>query len=501
MSVHAVSSRRRRWWIIGSALVVFLIGLAVMVGSLLYVGESNIERVQVDGIGPIEEGEEVEEEDFEELDGVLNVLVVGSDRRDGLSGEARRELGTGDAEGDRTDTIMLVRLDPETDQVDMMSFPRDLLVTRCDGSRGKINAAYQIGEHTGRGGASCLVQTLTQLSGLPIHHLIEVDFAGFLDIVDIVDGVTVYLEEPIDDWRAKLDLAAGCQRLTGVEALGFVRHRASDSDYGRMARQQRFIKELVREASSIGSLLNVPRLFSMVEAGASSVTTDQDLSLDKMRQIAFSLRGVDDENLVARTVPADFEMIDDIAFEIPREAEAARLYAAFSEGRLGDEPEPVDDEDSDTERAPTLMASDVPPIVVFNATSTGGLAGAFSEELESAGFRVQAVDNSDSWHSRSAVVRHPPHLADEAELLSEYLPGAELEELAEQGSIHVVLGAGADPARFGEPSEGDVLDEEGDGPGAGEAEPGDGLEDDEVAPPPDEGASYLGAQEPPAYCR
>lgn len=343
-------SRTRRVLIVGGVVLLLLLGgVAATLVGLYVTAERSLQRVQVDGIEEQPNRRVGEHElDVESLEDVLHVLIVGSDRRDGLSPEERERLGTGDIDGQRTDTIMLVRMDPNSEDVSILSFPRDLLVTRCDDSRGKINAAYHIGETTDVGGPSCLVQTIKELSGLSIQHFVEVDFAGFLELVDMVEGVTVYLEEPIRDRKAHIDLEAGCHHLTGPDALGFVRTRKDGADYGRMARQQRFVKELTREATSLGNVLNVPRVFQMVEAAASAVTTDEALTLDKMRRIAFTLRDLDSEDIAARTVPGELEMINGIAFEVPQQAEAERLFAAFAEGELRDGPSDVAEaEDAD----------------------------------------------------------------------------------------------------------------------------------------------------------
>lgn len=529
--------RRRRliWWVLGGALVLGLVAVVATVGLLIFYGERSIERVEVEGIDSSDQESEDSDVDVDEIDDVLNVLVVGSDRREGLSEEEQQELGTGEIGGDRTDTIMLMRLDPSTEEVAMLSFPRDLLVSRCDGSRGKINAAYHIGERSDVGGPSCLVQTITEMSGLPVHHFVEVDFAGFLELVDIVDGVTVYLEEAIDDPLAKLDLEAGCHQLSGVEALGFVRHRASDSDYGRIARQQRFIKELVREASSVGSLLNVPRLFQMVETGASAVTTDESLTLDKMRRIAFTLRDLDNEHLAARTVPADYERIDGIDFEVPREDEADRLFRAFEQGRLGDEPPPADedeqegDDDEEEEPGGQLAPADVPALRLLNGSGIDGLAASFSDALGQQGFAIHALGNVDGAPRSGVLVRYPPDLADEAAVVADHIADAELEEAPGYGTIELVLGAEADPEKVmpgAGPPDDDGADDEGaddeaadnggsdnggadddtadgggaDGGGPDDGETADGEGDEGATPPPEDDREFIGAQPPPERC-
>ncbi|MFO8076208.1 MAG: LCP family protein [Egibacteraceae bacterium] len=505
--------------------------MAATAGALLLAGQRSLETTDVEGIrdadeepaeeeGDEEEGDEEDEDevDVEEVTDVLHVLVVGSDRRDNLSSEEQSELGTGDEDGDRTDTIMLLRVDPTSDEVHLLSFPRDLLVTRCDGTQGKINAAYHIGELQGIGGPSCLVQTIGDMSGIEIDHYVEVDFAGFMDVVDVVDGVGVYLEHDVDDWRANLHLEAGCHELSGVEALGFVRTRKYDSDYGRIARQQRFITQLVEEASSLSTVLNLPRMLSLVETAASAVTTDQNLTLDKMRRIAFSLRDLGGDHVVARTVPAEFQMMDEVAYEIPYESQARQLYRAFESGGLT-----VADDDEDPEpEQPEVEVADVPSFAVLNTSNVDGLAASFSEALGAEGFAVTAVDNADATVRGAGEVRHPPHLTAEAELLASYLPDIEAFPIEGLEDIELLIGGEADPAFVAPPAEddgGQVAEGEGDDPGddGQGAEGGDagaeddddaGAEDDEgagggervEAPPPLSDEDYVGAQEPPPSC-
>ncbi len=484
--------------------------MAATAGALLLVGQRSLETVEVEGIreiddepveAPADDGED--EIEVEEVTDVLHVLVVGSDRRDNLSPEQQAELGTGEEDGDRTDTIMLLRVDPTRDDVHILSFPRDLMVTRCDGTRGKINAAYHIGELQGAGGASCLVQTITEMSGLEIDHYVEVDFAGFLDVVDVVGGVPVYLEHEIDDWRANLHLEAGCHELTAIEALGFVRTRKYDSDYGRIARQQRFVTQLVEEAASLSTVLNLPRVFSLVETAAGAVTTDQNLTLDKMRRIAFSLQGLGGDDVVARTVPAEFQMIDEIAYEIPYEAQAQQLYRAFEAGALA-----PDESDSPEPDRPEVEVADVPSFAVLNTSDVGGLAGSFSEALGAEGFTVTAVDNTDATVRGAGEVRHPPHLAAEAELLASYLPDIGAFAIEGLEDIELLVGAEADPdevapppedsdARVAEDEESATEDDAADEPRDTDDEDADERVD---APPRFIDEEYVGAQEPPASC-
>jgi LCP family protein required for cell wall assembly len=455
--------------------------------TVLLWADSKVDRVEVEGIEPVGQRGVAHAADGDvDLEDVVNILVVGSDAREGLSQEQRLALGTGDSDGDRTDTIMLVRLDPGADTVSLLSFPRDLLVTRCDGSRGRINAAYQVGEREGIGGPSCLVQTIADFSGLPVHHYVAVDFPGFIELVELVGGVTVYVEHPIDDWRANLDLDAGCHRLDGKAALGFVRHRASDSDYGRVARQQRFVKELVREATKLGNILNVPRALRMVETAAEAVQTDQDLSLELMRRIAFTFRELDRDAVVARTVPGDFQMIDGVAFEVPIEEQAEELFAAFQANALHAHAETGEGEvagDGAAEPAePAVSPGDVPPITVLNGAGIPGLAAQAQEQLEHDGFRVAGIDDADEFDRQTTEIRHPSDLADAAELLVGAFASAE-RVVEDRGGIVVVLGADYEPGAAGEV---DAATDE--------------VVEEQPEAPPETDQEFVGAQPPPAFC-
>jgi LCP family protein required for cell wall assembly len=233
----------------------------------------------------------------------LTVLVVGSDSREVLTAEERRRLRTGDFWGERTEVIALARLDPQAASLRVVHVPRDLAVQRCDGTRGRINAALAIGERDGTGGLTCLVETLTAWSGLTIDHLVKVDFRGFIDIVDAIGGVEMELDAPLRDDKSGLDLPAGTVRLDGEDALSFVRARSLDDDFGRIARQQRFLREVQAEVRELGALSDVGRLVRLAEATARSVELDDTLTLWRLRALVLGHRDTVSKPVDGRTVP------------------------------------------------------------------------------------------------------------------------------------------------------------------------------------------------------
>lgn len=347
------SAARRPLRSLGIIALALAIAGVLTAGSLTLRADGGLDRVDITArVGRAERPPTAEEpevqaasEQVERLDDALDVLLVGSDDRAVLSPEERAELGTGEAEGERTETMILMRIDPDVEQVAALSLPRDLLVSRCDGSRGRLNAAYAIGERSGTGGAACLVETVTALTGVEPDHFVKVDFRGFLDIVDTLGGVTLHLEEPLFDHKASLDLPAGCVTLDSADALAFVRARRIDSDYGRIARQHRFLTELAADVTSVGSLANVPRLFSLVDTIARSLEVDDDLSLGQMRRIAATGRDLPADALVSYTVPATPRRLNGTDFLVLDEQEAQPLFSAFATGSILDDPQEADGEE------------------------------------------------------------------------------------------------------------------------------------------------------------
>ncbi|MFE0799726.1 LCP family protein [Streptomyces sp. NPDC058812] len=241
--------------------------------------------------------------------GAQNVLLIGSDSR---SGDGNERYGRDDGT-ERSDTTILLHLAAGRDSATAVSLPRDLMVDvpdcrRPDGSRtepvlAQFNYAYEVG------GSACSIRTVEKLTGVRIDHHVVVDFQGFKELVDALDGVEVCLRKPVDDEDAKLKLPAGRVTLDGEQALGYVRARKSlgdGSDTDRMDRQQRFLGALVNKAQSNHVLLNPVKLYPVLDAATSSLTTDPDLaSLRGLYDLVRGLRGIPTERVQFLTVPRE----------------------------------------------------------------------------------------------------------------------------------------------------------------------------------------------------
>ncbi len=236
-----------------------------------------------------------------------NILLIGSDTR---AGAGNREYGR-DSGTERSDTTILLHLAADRRSATAVSLPRDLMVNvpSCrhrDGTRSRpvftmFNHAFQTG------GSACTIRTVEKLTDIRVDHHVVVDFRGFKKLVDAVDGVEVCLAKPINDKEAKLRLPAGRVRLNGEQALGYVRARKSlgdGSDTERMDRQQRFLGALVTKVRGSDILLNPMKLYPVLDAATSALTTDPALaSLRGLYEFVRGVRTIPTEKVQFLTVP------------------------------------------------------------------------------------------------------------------------------------------------------------------------------------------------------
>lgn len=303
------SRRRRRRF--GATLVVLGALLVGAVGAPVAAALGGMDRVDVPSLAG--------------SPGPTHVLVVGSDAREQMTAEQQAELGTGFTDGLRTDTIFILTV--EGDRAAILSLPRDLWVTRCNGTEGRINSAHAIG------GADCLVETVQNLTGIGLDHYLEVDFLGFVDIVGAVGGVEVCLDKAIKDPFAAIDLPAGCQRLEGRDALGYVRVRKIDNDLERIKRQQGFVSALAKEILQPSTMLNPIRATATAGAIGGALTVDGGLGPSGMFALARGGRGLASGQLVATTVPVRDASINGASVLLPLD-EAAALFNQFIDGSI-----------------------------------------------------------------------------------------------------------------------------------------------------------------------
>jgi LCP family protein required for cell wall assembly len=236
----------------------------------------------------------------------LNILLLGSDTREGLGNSA---IG-GDTPG-LSDTTILLHLSADRQRAYGVSLPRDAMVERPDcvteeggtdpGGLSMFNAAYAVG------GPACTQRTVEQLTGIHIDHFVVVDFAGFKHMVDALGGVEVCVPEEVNDDVGKIHLPAGTFEADGDQALDYVRVRhgiSSNGDIGRMKRQQAFLASMANKAISAGTLANPVKLYNFLDAATESLTTDPELAnLKELAELANQLRNIGLDKIQFMTVP------------------------------------------------------------------------------------------------------------------------------------------------------------------------------------------------------
>ncbi|WP_282703066.1 LCP family protein [Streptomyces sp. CC219B] len=228
-----------------------------------------------------------------------NYLIVGSDSREGMTDEEKKNLHTGSAEGKRTDSMMILHTGDNGST--LISLPRDSNVTipnfqgsesgkdRAALGANKLNAAYSID------GPTLLVRTVEYNTGLHIDHYVEIGFAGFANIVDAVGGVEMEIPKGgIKDSKSGADLKEGKQTLNGEEALAFVRTRyaLAGSDLDRTKNQQKFLSALANQVATPGTVLNPFKLYPTMGAGLDSLVVDKDMSLFDLADMFWAMKGV-----------------------------------------------------------------------------------------------------------------------------------------------------------------------------------------------------------------
>ncbi|GAB3285761.1 LCP family protein [Parasphingorhabdus pacifica] len=316
-----VRRRKRPGRKILTVLVVLLLALA---GFLLYVDYS-LKREQALPTG----GDRPQ-------DGPgTNWLLVGSDSREGLDAERQAELGTGDAAGRRTDTVMLVHIPESGGKPTMVSLPRDLLVDIPGQGEDKLNSAFAYG------GSQLLTQTVESNTGVRIDHYAEVGLGGFAGVTDAIGGVDLCVPERMQDPKANLDLQPGCQTLGGPQALGYVRTRASaNGDLDRVQRQREFLAALTEKATSPEVLLNPFRSVPLILDTSQSFRVDSGDHVWHLGSLGLAMNGIASGQGVTTTVPfGGFDTTDGGASVVEWDDDGAeQLFGALA----NDTPVPPD---------------------------------------------------------------------------------------------------------------------------------------------------------------
>jgi LCP family protein required for cell wall assembly len=240
------------------------------------------------------------------IDGPINMLIVGSDTREGQNAEF------GEVESELADVIMVLHISADRTNASVVSFPRDLLVPipSCPHPEGGSFGAMSrqmINSSIGYGGVACTHLTVQNLTGLEIPYVAMIDFKGVIEMSNAVGGVEVFLEKAVNDPTTGLSLEAGVNVLQGVDALAFLRARkgiGDGSDLNRISNQQLFLRSLFDKVKSEGVLNNPVYLYSLASAAARNMRLSESMSdLGTMFNLASALREIDSSQLAFLRIP------------------------------------------------------------------------------------------------------------------------------------------------------------------------------------------------------
>jgi len=439
--------RAHRTWIerILLAFGVIATTLCVLSAGVLAWALDKFESIETVEIASIQEAESGEP---------ANWLLVGTDSREGIDADdpnAGVFVGGDPSQlpsGKRTDTMIVARVDPKGQTIDLLSIPRDLYVPIAGtGSEGRINTAFNV-----EGGEQRLVDTIESYFGFEINHYAEVNFVGFQDIVDELGGVPIWFDRPMRDGNSGLDVSnAGCRNLDGFQALAFARSRHLEyfadgrwqtdptGDLGRTSRQQYFLRRVVDTAAAQVDLTSLGKVNSLISVGGANLIIDQGVEPGDLLGLARTFSDAGGDRIIGHSLPVfDFRTGQGAAV-LGLEVEQAQPTLDIFRGVA---PSAVASQDGGDGSGEATAPTPVQRLAsVFNGSGVAGQAGQTSDGLEAAGFEV--IEIGDASARSESIVRYPSALAPAAaELVS--LLAFDPEVVIDENVESVVLVTGSD---------------------------------------------------------
>jgi LCP family protein required for cell wall assembly len=392
-------------------------------------------------------------------EGDLNILLVGSDSRAGLTKAQQNALHVGHDPGQRSDTMILLHIPRGGGKAVLVSLPRDSYVTipahkdasgrTVPAAKNKLNASYSIG------GPQLTVATVEANTHVRIDHYVEINFLGFVKMVNALGGVTVCTPTAIHDpvrydpstggkVGSGLELAAGRTKVNGATALAYVRAREFDpsADIGRIQRQQKFMAALMQKAQSTGTLLNPFKLISFLNAVTGSLRTDPGFGASQIERLAKKLHSMAPAHVQLLTVP--LATSNGRALIGGSYASVVKWDPVLSSQLFHDLSAdlPVGAADQGKAAKVTIPPSNI-AVQVLNATGQQGFAANVAGDLSRFGFHITGTGNAPPGSNPAVtVVTYGSSRADSARTVAAAIPGAKLQLDESLGSrIHVLVGS------------------------------------------------------------
>jgi len=347
----------------------------------------------------------------------MNILVYGSDSRAGLDGHEQYILHTGDDQSDNTDTIMLIHISPGRHLITALSIPRDTMVptyqcasgTGYPGQQADPGQDVMINSLLEAGGPSCLFKTVEQVTGIYINHFIGLGMLGFVNVVNDIGGVSVCVPFAVNDPVSGLNLPAGQDHVSGIQALAFWRTRediGTGSDLERIQRDQFMSAQIVKAVLDSGMLSNPFRLLKVVTDAAAQMTTDSGMSASDLFGLAQSFRNLSSKDVQFITAPNEPYPADPdrVQFAQPQ---AGQVFSAIAHDITVPKTAPVPTASPTTGGAQVLTTSpsDV-KVEVLNGDGQQGAAATAASALTARGFDVTGTGDAAAFDHTSSVIEY-----------------------------------------------------------------------------------------------
>jgi len=300
-------------------------------------------------------------------DSKINVLITGHDKDHyGIS---------------RTDTIILVSIDVDTRQAGILFIPRDTRLNIPGRGINRINAAYAFG------GLDLTIETLENFLDIKINYYADLDFNGFIKIINAMGGVEINVENDLNyvDRAGDLyiDISAGEQRLDGADALNYVRYRESSrGDIGRVERQKKFVNAIINQALNPSTIARLPSIYQEINN-----SVDTNIPLIDISSFLFLAKDVDLNNLETAMVPGNPEYINGASYWVPDQEKTEALVHKLIHSK-------------------EYIANNQTDLVISNGNGKAGVAGNVANDLKRFGFNINRVTNADNFNYEKTKIKY-----------------------------------------------------------------------------------------------
>ena len=369
----------------------------------------------------------------------VNILLIGSDRR-----MDARDAG----DKGRSDTMLLVRIDPQAKTISMLSVPRDLYVEIPGHGMDRVNVAYTYG------GPVLTGKMFETLTGLKVNHFIDINFIGFVNIVDKLGGIYVDVDRryynPMGTGHMDINLQPGYQRLNGHQAIRFVRFRSdAKGDFNRMVRQQIFLHEVERQAKrwSIGELPGLIKALTSNSTSDIKLGWPTDTGTNTLFGLAKAMLSMNTSRVYQSHItgiPVTIDKADVLQADPTEIRQAVNDFTDPKEAPL-------------RHRADKIAIGSF-PVRVLNGSGKTGVADAVATALRAEGYQAEMAGNADSFAYTNSVVYAPTDLQGYADAISSVVHPSVIRDVQRlQGTLNgvtVIVGSSYAPQSGGAGSSG-----------------------------------------------